>query len=40
MVNGLHGQVGLDVLSAVVVENGQGQSRVPIQRLLMAVKRV
>jgi len=40
MVTGLHGQVGLDVLSVVVVEKGQGQSRAPIQRLLMAVKRV
>ena len=40
MVIGLHGQVGLDVLSAVVVENGQGQNGALIQRLLMAVKRV
>jgi len=40
MVTGLHGQVGQFVLSAVAVEKGQGQSRAPIQRLLMAVKRV
>ena len=40
MVNGRHGPVGLDVLSVVVVEKGQGQNRAPIQRLRMAVKRV
>ena len=40
MVTGLHGQVGQDVLSVVEVVKGQGQSRAPIQRLLMAVKRV
>ena len=40
MVTGLHGQVGLDVLSVVVVEKGQERNRAPIQRLRMAVKRV
>jgi len=39
-VTGRDGPVGLDVLSVVVVVKGQGQSRAPIQRLLMAVKRV
>ena len=39
-VNGVDGPVGQGVLSVVEVVKGRGQSRAPIQRLLMAVKRV
>ena len=40
MVIGLYGPVGLDVLLVVEVVKGQERNRAPIQRLLMAVKRV
>ena len=39
-VNGVDGPVGQDVLSVVEVVKGQERNRAPIQRLLMAVKRV